>query len=179
MGGQGAPLVPRVDWLLLSHPTQTRAAQNIGGIANLNFLPPFGQNNQTQRQENGVIAFDTGPGNMLIDEAARLATNGTREFDHNGELSAQGHRNEDLLAEWLAEPYFQQKPPRTTGHELFGTQRATEYWKQATRRGPGPNAIVATFTAFPAHSIEQAYRPFLPVLPDEVIVSGGGHSIAH
>ena len=169
VGGQGAPLVTLADWLLLSHPTRTRAAQNIGGIANVTFLPPFGEN-----KENGVIAFDTGPGNMLIDEAARLATNGAWEYDHDGEFAAQGHVDESQLMEWLAEPYFQQKPPRTTGRELFGTQRATEYWKQATRRGLGPNDIVATFTALTAHSIEQAYRTFLPVFPDEVIVSGGG-----
>ena len=174
VGGQGAPLVPLADWLLLSHPTQTRAAQNIGGIANVTFLPAFGEDNETQRNENGVIAFDTGPGNMLIDEAARLATNGAWEYDHDGELAAQGHVDESLLSEWLKEQYFQQKPPRTTGRELFGTQRAMEYWKQATGRGLGPNAIVATFTALTAHSIEQAYRTFLPVFPDEVIVSGGG-----
>ena len=84
VGGQGAPLVPLADWLLLSHPTRARAAQNIGGIANVTFLPAFGENNETQRKENGVIAFDTGPGNMLIDEAARLATNGAWEYDHNG-----------------------------------------------------------------------------------------------
>ena len=81
---------------------------------------------------------------------------------------------ENLLVEWLTEPYFQQKPPRTTGRELFGTQRAMEYWKQATGRGLGPKDIVATFTALTAHSIEQAYRTFLPAFPDEVIVSGGG-----
>jgi len=174
VGGQGAPLVPLADWLLLSHPTRTRVAQNIGGIANVTFLPPFGENNETQRKENGVIAFDTGPGNMLIDDAARLATNGAWEFDHNGELAAQGHVDAGLLTVWLAESYFQQKPPRTTGRELFGAQRATEYWKQAIERGLGPNDIVATFTALTARSIEQAYRTFLPAFPDEVIVSGGG-----
>ena len=174
VGGQGAPLVPLADWLLLSHPTRTRAAQNIGGIANVTFLPPFGQNKETQRRENGVIAFDTGPGNLLIEEAARLATNGAWKYDHDGELAAQGHVEENLLVEWLAEPYFQQKPPRTTGRELFGAQRAMEYWKQATGNGLGPNDIVATFTALTARSIEYAYRTFLPAFPDELIVSGGG-----
>jgi len=174
VGGQGAPLVPLADWLLLSHPTRTRATQNIGGIANVTFLPPFGQNKEPQRRENGVIAFDTGPGNMLIDEAARLATNGAWEYDHDGELAAQGHVEENLLVGWLAEPYFQQKPPRTTGRELFGVQRAMEYWKQATGNGLGPNDIVATFTALTARSIEYAYRTFLPAFPDELIVSGGG-----
>jgi anhydro-N-acetylmuramic acid kinase len=166
VGGQGAPLVPLADWLLFSHPTKIRAAQNIGGIANVTYIP--------SHKQNDVIAFDTGPGNMLIDEAARLATNGEWNYDHNGESAAQGHVDESLLAEWLREPYFQQKPPRTTGRELFGTQRALEYWNQATARGLGPNDIVATFTALTVRSIEHAYRTFLPAFPDEVIVSGGG-----
>ncbi len=120
------------------------------------------------------MAFDTGPGNMLIDEAARLATDGAWNYDHDGALAAQGHVDESLLSEWLAEPYFQQRPPRTTGRELFGTQRAAEYWSQASRRGLSPNDIVATLTALTVRAIEHAYQTFLPAFPDEVIVSGGG-----
>jgi anhydro-N-acetylmuramic acid kinase len=168
VGGQGAPLVPLADWLLLSHPTKIRVAQNIGGIANVTYLPA------TTNSKNDVMAFDTGPGNMLIDEAARLATNGIWKYDHDGELAAQGSVDESLLAEWMMEPYFQQKPPRTTGRELFGTQYATKYWSQAISHGLGPNDIVATVTALTARSIEHAYRTFLPTFPDEVIVSGGG-----
>jgi anhydro-N-acetylmuramic acid kinase len=168
VGGQGAPLVPLADWLLLSHPTKIRAAQNIGGIANITYLPA------TTASKKDVMAFDTGPGNMLIDEVARLATNSAWEYDHDGELAAQGHINENLLAEWLSEPYFQQKPPRTAGRELFGTQLAIEYWNQAIQRGLSPNDIVATITALTVRSIEHAYRTFLPTFPDEVIVSGGG-----
>jgi anhydro-N-acetylmuramic acid kinase len=167
-GGQGAPLVPLADWLLLSHPTKIRTAQNIGGIANVTYLPA------TTNSKKDAMAFDTGPGNMLIDEAARLVTDGAWNFDRDGALAAQGHVDESLLSEWLSEPYFQQKPPRTTGRELFGTQRAAEYWSQASQRGLGPNDIVATLTALTAHSVEQAYRKFLPSFPDEVIVSGGG-----
>ncbi len=169
VGGHGAPLVPLADCLLLSHPTRIRAAQNIGGIANVTFLPPLDTN-----KAGSVIAFDTGPGNMLIDEAARLATNGEWNYDHNGEFAAQGRVDEDLLAQWLAEPYFKQRPPRTTGRELFGTQRAAGYWSQGVQRGLNPNDIVATFTALTAYSIEHAYRTFLPAFPDEVIISGGG-----
>jgi anhydro-N-acetylmuramic acid kinase len=184
-GGQGAPLVPLADWLLLSHPTQVRAAQNIGGIANVTFLPPvYATETRSTQRENGVygssgsnggvMAFDTGPGNMLIDEAARLATDGAWEYDHEGELASQGQVDEGLLTEWLAEPYFQQKPPRTTGRERFGTQRAAEYWSEAIRRGLSPTDIVATLTALTTRSIEHAYRTFLPAYPDEVLISGGG-----
>ncbi len=193
-GGQGAPLVPLADWLLLSHPTKIRAAQNIGGIANVTYLPPTGKNFEPQRprstqrkkqgflsalgglggSNNGVLAFDTGPGNMLIDEAARQSTAGRWDFDRDGSLASLGQVDETLLAEWLSDPYYQQKPPRTTGRELFGRQRAVAYWQQATSRGLTPNDIVATLTALTARSIEHAYRTFLPAYPEEVIVSGGG-----
>ncbi len=207
-GGQGAPLVPLADWLLLSHPTKIRAAQNIGGIANVTYLPPVSATESQRKtlghgkhglhgiprknsEENprssvqsvsknsfetalGVFAFDTGPGNMLIDEAARQATDGRWDYDRDGGLARNGQVDESLLAEWLSEPYYQQKPPRTTGRELFGRQRAIEYWSQATRRGLNPEDIVATLTALTVRSIEHAYRAFLPALPDEIIVSGGG-----
>jgi anhydro-N-acetylmuramic acid kinase len=166
-GGHGAPLVPLVDWILFSHPTLTRAAQNIGGIANVTFLSASGE------REN-VLAFDTGPGNMLIDEVVRLATNGAWNYDHEGSLASQGLVNESLLKDWLTDPFFDQSPPRTTGRELFGVQRATQYWLQAIEHGLNPNDIVATLTALTARSIEHAYRNFLPVFPEEVIISGGG-----
>jgi anhydro-N-acetylmuramic acid kinase len=189
VGGQGAPLVPLADWLLLSHPSKIRAIQNIGGIANVTFLPPVSLTHlpdvlsksravpwETRKTStsNGVMAFDTGPGNTLIDEAARLATNGASNYDHDGMLAWQGTVDAKLLVDWLAEPFFQQTPPRSTGRELFGTQRAAEHWSQASQRGLGPNDIVATLTALTARSIEHAYRTFLPTFPDEVIVSGGG-----
>jgi anhydro-N-acetylmuramic acid kinase len=172
-GGQGAPLVPLADWLLLSHPTKIRAAQNIGGIANVTFLPGS-SHSATQGLDHRVVAFDTGPGNMLIDEAARLATDGAQNYDRDGQLAAQGHVDESLLADWLTEPYFQQRPPRSTGRELFGVQRAAAYWSQARQRGLSPNDIVSTLTALTVRSIEHAYRTLLPAFPDEVIVSGGG-----
>ena len=87
-GGQGAPLVSLADWLLLSHPRKIRAAQNIGGIANVTFLPPSSLQ-APQNLDHPVVAFDTGPGNMLIDEAVRLATEGAQDYDHDGVLAAQ------------------------------------------------------------------------------------------
>jgi anhydro-N-acetylmuramic acid kinase len=166
-GGQGAPLVPFVDWLLFTHPHKSRVAQNIGGIGNLTYLPASGAPQQ-------VLAFDTGPGNMLMDEAARLATDGQWSYDRNGSLAAQGKIQPALLAQWLDEPYYRQKPPRSTGRELFGRQRAAEYWQQAQECGLTPPDILATLTALTAASIENAYRAYLPALPDEIILSGGG-----
>ncbi len=204
-GGQGAPLVAYVDALLFTHPTLVRVAQNIGGIANVTYLPPLSeQPSAISHQPSAVsgqpsasggvsstpstpssllpsslppslpIAFDTGPGNMLIDYAAGRATNGAWSYDRDGALAAAGRVDEALLAEWLADPYFRQRPPKTTGRERFGVQRGAQLWEQAAARGLAPADIVATLTAFTARSIAQAYRDFLPRFPDEVIVSGGG-----
>mgnify|MGYP000914696699 FL=1 len=182
-GGHGAPLVAYVDALLLTHPTLTRAAQNIGGIANVTYLSPqlsafSGQpipNPQSPITDSqSPFAFDTGPGNMLIDYAASRATDGALTFDRDGALAARGHVDKPLLCELLREPYLRQSPPKTTGRELFGAQFGARVWEQGIARGLTPEDIVATLTAFTAASIAQAYRDFLPTLPDEVIVSGGG-----
>ena len=166
-GGQGAPLVAYVDVLLLSHPTRRRAAQNIGGIANLTYLPALDV-------DEVPFAFDTGPGNMLIDDAAWRATDGEQRYDMDGKLAVQGKVNSTLLAQLMQEPYFAQRPPKTTGRERFGAQLGQEIWERATAQNMQPVDIVATVTAFTAASIEQAYRLYLPAFPDEVIVSGGG-----
>ena len=168
-GGQGAPLVAYVDALLFTHPHRIRLLQNIGGIANLTYLPP-----SASWPPPGVLAFDTGPGNALMDYAASRATDGSMTFDRDGVLAAQGHISQTLLDELLAEPYLRQPPPKTTGRELFGVQFGAQVWEKATTRGLAPNDIMATLTAFTAHSIARAYRDFLPQLPDEIIVSGGG-----
>lgn len=162
-GGQGAPLVPYLDQLLFAHPTLARAVQNIGGIANVTFLGL-----------GAVIAFDTGPGNMLMDYAAGRATGGAWTYDRDGALAAQGRVDAPLLAELMAEPYLKQPPPKTTGRELFGAQFGAGVWERGLSAGLAPCDIVATLTAFTARAIAQAYRDFLPRLPDEVIVSGGG-----
>jgi anhydro-N-acetylmuramic acid kinase len=181
-GGQGAPLVAYVDRLLFSHPALARALQNIGGIANVTYLTPNPglaatpppTPDEGPRQEWGEIAFDTGPGNMLIDYAACRATDGEWSFDRDGTLAAQGRVDMALLAELLSEPYLYHSPPKTTGRELFGVQYGARVWERAQQRGLAGADIVATLTAFTAGSIAQAYRDFLPRPPDEVIVSGGG-----
>jgi len=190
-GGQGAPLVAYVDVLLLSHPTRHRAVQNLGGIANVTYLPPLNvqpseNSEQTQNLAPPLLprplapllpcAFDTGPGNMLIDDAARRATDGMWTYDHDGVLAASGHVHAALLAELLADPYFQTPPPKTTGRERFGAPFSAQLWAQARQQGIRPADIVATVTALTATSIARAYRDFLPHFPDEVIVSGGGTS---
>jgi anhydro-N-acetylmuramic acid kinase len=169
VGGQGAPLVSYVDWLLLRHPALTRTVQNIGGIANVTYLPP-------DDDPAGVLAFDTGPGNMLIDDAARRATAGARTFDRDGKLAAQGQVDETLLGELLAHGHLAQPPPKTTGREQFGTSFGAEVWVRAEARGLEGRDILATVTAFTAASIEDAYHRFLPQMPDEVILGGGGAS---
>lgn len=167
-GGQGAPLVAYVDRLLLTHPTRTRAAQNIGGIANVTYLPALARTDQVP------FAFDTGPGNMLIDDAAGRASGGVLHFDRDGALAARGRVDEDLLGELLADAYFAQPPPKTTGRERFGEQLGAEIWRRALASGTEVSDVVATVTALTAESIARAYRDFLPEMPDQVIVSGGG-----
>jgi anhydro-N-acetylmuramic acid kinase len=169
VGGQGAPLVSYVDWLLLRHPARARAVQNIGGIANLTYLPPGDD-------PAGVLAFDTGPGNMLIDDAARRATAGRQAFDQDGALAARGRVDETLLNELMGHPYLALSPPKTTGREQFGAPFAAQVWARAEALGLAGEDVVATLTAFTAASIADAYRRFLPRLPAEVILGGGGAS---
>ncbi len=188
-GGQGAPLASFLDKLLFAHPTLTRALQNIGGIGNVTYLPPPPDPLPRPDGEGGVlpplpqrgmagvgaeIAFDTGPGNMLMDYAAARITGGAWEYDRGGALAAEGQVNAAFLAELMTEPYLHLPAPKTTGRELFGVQFGAQAWERAQGRGLNDHDIIATFTAFTARSIAQAYHDFLPRIPDEVIVSGGG-----
>jgi anhydro-N-acetylmuramic acid kinase len=167
-GGQGAPLVAYVDKLLLTDPVKIRAAQNIGGIANVTYLPPLSGG------LGEAFAFDTGPGNMLIDDAARRASAGRLQYDQDGRLAAAGKIHPGLLEELLQEPYLTRKPPKTTGRELFGAQLGRQIWEKAVRIGLLPEDTLATLTAYTAETIARAYHAFLPAQPEQVIVSGGG-----
>ena len=166
-GGQGAPLTSYADALLFRHPSLTRAVQNIGGIANVTFLPPLDD-------PTPIMAFDTGPGNMLIDDAAERITGGAWAYDRDGELAAQGKVSETLLLELMAHPFLAQEPPKTTGRETFGSQFGAEVWMRGQALGLRNEDIVATFTAFTASAIADAYRRFAPRLVDQVILGGGG-----
>lgn len=167
-GGQGAPLVAYVDVLLLTHPERIRAAQNIGGIANVTFLPP------PTHAELAPLAFDTGPGNLLLDAAAARATGGAWSYDRDGGLAAGGQEDAALLDELLSHPYFARRPPKSTGRELFSAAFMESLWERAIERGLGSSDILATAVALTVESIAAAYRDFLPIFPEEVVVSGGG-----
>jgi anhydro-N-acetylmuramic acid kinase len=124
-------------------------------------------------RRSSVVAFDTGPGNMLLDEAVRLLTDGAANFDRDGRMAAAGRVDEALLAEWLAHPFFQQPPPRSTGREQWGQAAARRYLAQAQARGLAPEEVVATLTALTARSIAEAYGRYLGRV-DEALVGGGG-----
>ncbi len=165
--GQGAPLVPFADYFLLRDRKLCRAIQNIGGIANVTYLPA----NCTLEQ---VIAFDTGPGNMVMDFLISQITNGKKTYDKNGMMASQGNVNKKLLEELLKNPFFQLKPPKTTGREEFGNRYSVKLLQIALRNKTSNEDILATATALTAGSIAHAYRRFLPTLPDEMILCGGG-----
>ncbi|TNJ66625.1 anhydro-N-acetylmuramic acid kinase [Paenibacillus hemerocallicola] len=169
VGGQGAPLVPYADFILFRDEKKGRILQNIGGIGNCAAIPAGGLPEQ-------IVAFDTGPGNMLIDQAVHTLSGGAKSYDAGGEWAAQGDADEAVVAEMMSHPYFAMQPPKTTGREVFGKAYAHQWIGRMRDKGLSDADIVATFTAFTAHSISQSYREFvLPVMPvEEVIVSGGG-----
>lgn len=164
LGGQGAPLVPYLDDALFASDEETRGLLNLGGIANLTVLP-------RGAGPGAVLAFDTGPANMLVDALAQRLFE--RPYDESGRLAAQGVPDETLLARLLAEDYFQREPPKSTGREQFGAA----YVAHLIAAGPtDPHDLLATATALTARSVHDAYTRFIgSVHPlDRLIVSGGG-----
>lgn len=162
-GGQGAPLVPYADRLLLAKPGRVVACQNIGGIANVTAIGPG---------QGDVIAFDTGPGNMMIDAAAARASGGKLRFDRGGRLAAAGTVDAAMLKTLLAHPFLRRRPPKSTGREEFGAVLLAPLLARVHTRRAAID-LVATLTAFTARSIADAYRRLLPPV-DECVVSGGG-----
>jgi len=169
-GGQGAPLVPLLDYVLFADAKRGRVLQNIGGIANLTAI-------SANARPAEVIAFDTGPGNMVIDALA-LELFG-KPFDRNGAIAARGCSIPAVLAAELRNPYFRIKPPRAAGREEFGREFAARFLAQCRQHSSRPEDAVATATALTAESIARAYRKFArPAMKSsgavDYILSGGG-----
>ena len=159
-GGQGAPLVPMVDYLLFRHRTRRRILLNIGGIANITVIPP------SARPED-VIAFDTGPGNMVIDALAAEFSQGKLTCDRGGKIAASGAVNASLLADLLADPYYRRKPPKSAGREQYGAEFVDRMKKS---RAPLRD-LVTTATVLTAATIAIGIGP---QPSGDLIVSGGG-----
>ena len=164
-GGDGAPLVPMTEYLLYRHPDYHRLLQNIGGIGNVTLLP-------CKASIEEISAFDTGPGNMMINDAMRFLYQ--RDFDRDGEVARSGRLIPELFKELQADPYLAQQPPKSTGREYFGAQYTLPLLERY--RAYDPEDLIHTLTRFSAYSIAESYRrfifPFYKI--DQVIVAGGG-----
>lgn len=163
-GGLGAPLVPYTEFLLYRSETEDVALQNIGGIGNVTLLPAG-----CALEE--VTAFDTGPGNMVMDALVMKITDGKLGYDDGGKLAATGKVIPELLSWMMEDPYIAKKPPKTTGREYFGK----EYVESLLARGDYPLIdVLATATAFTAHTIAESLKRFAPRMPARLVVGGGG-----
>lgn len=165
-GGKGAPLVPFVDYLLFRSDEFGRVALNIGGIANVTILPAGCTTDE-------VVAFDTGPGNMVIDQLASRFSGGEKRCDEGGELALEGEVNAELLAELLEDEYYTRKPPKTAGREQYGA----EFVERLIGKGLSEADTMATATMLTAATIAEGVYSFGDAEEGgigEVIVSGGG-----
>jgi anhydro-N-acetylmuramic acid kinase len=168
-GGQGAPLVPYADYLLYGHPKFGRVSLNFGGIANITVLPANAKPSQ-------VFAFDTGPGNMLIDALVHHFSHGRRRFDENARLASQGRSLPGILDELMRDPYLKLAPPKSTGREYYGHAYVQKLLAIGRRHRAKPADLIRAATIFAALSVVDALHRF--VLPrtkiHQLIVSGGG-----
>jgi anhydro-N-acetylmuramic acid kinase len=168
-GGEGAPLVPYADFILFGKDGIGRAVQNIGGIANVTFLPAGCSINE-------IIAFDNGPGNMIIDRFAEIITEGKLKYDKDGELASKGKLNQDLLERLCSHPYLSIPPPKSTGREDFGIQFSDNLYEELKRDNVDFLDTITTVTVFTAKSISDSYRKYIQpsYKLSEVVMSGGG-----
>lgn len=166
-GGQGAPLVPYSEYLIYRSEKENVALQNIGGIGNITFLPAAGELSDT-------IAFDTGPGNMLMDAMVSKMTGGTQRFDEGGKISGQYKVNKTLLESLMQDPYLTKVPPKTTGREYYGEQFLENCLQEARVLGVSEGDVLRTLTRYTAETIAYAVKNFLPQVPDCLIIGGGG-----
>lgn len=164
-GGQGAPLVPYSEVILYRDPSKNRLLQNIGGIGNVTVIP-------SQQSDQNVIAFDTGPGNMVMDEVCQRLFQ--LPYDQNGEIAKQGRVVDEILTYCMSHPFLKMNPPKSTGREQFGEKFVSELLKRYEKHSK--ENILTTVTMFTANSIVHHYKEF--ILPyyeiDEVILGGGG-----
>ncbi|KXY78169.1 anhydro-N-acetylmuramic acid kinase [Bacillus anthracis] len=164
-GGQGAPLVPYSEVILYRDPSKNRLLQNIGGIGNVTVIP-------SQKSDQNVVAFDTGPGNMIIDEVCQRLFQ--LPYDQNGEIAEQGEVIDEILTYCMNHPFLKMNPPKSTGREQFGEEFVSQLLKRYEKHSK--ENIVTTVTMFTASSIVHHYKEF--ILPyyeiDEVILGGGG-----
>lgn len=164
-GGQGAPLVPYSEVILYRDPSKNRLLQNIGGIGNVTVIP-------SQKSDQNVIAFDTGPGNMIIDEVCQRLFQ--LPYDQNGEIAEQGEVVDEILTYCMNHPFLKMNPPKSTGREQFGEEFVSQLLKRYEKYSK--ENILTTVTMFTASSIVHHYKEF--ILPyyeiDEVILGGGG-----
>jgi anhydro-N-acetylmuramic acid kinase len=168
-GGEGAPLVPYAHYALFRHPSRSVAVHNIGGIANLTYLP-------AGKGAESLLAFDSGPGNMVIDGVVQAVSRGKKLYDHNGQLARAGTVHTGLLQDLLRHPYFVRRPPKSTGREEFGEPFIRNFLQRASRLHLSPADQVATVTMLTVESMARAYSHFvLPRGPlHEVLLTGGG-----
>jgi anhydro-N-acetylmuramic acid kinase len=185
VGGQGAPLVPAVDVCLLTHPTCDRCIQNIGGIGNVAYLPAACKRDPTlstpsnhaashASSDASIYGWDTGPGNTLLDLAVQQLSQGAQSYDQDGAWAASGTPCQALVQRWLQYPFFQQRPPKSTGREEFGLGYLHQCLETAAPYHLSPADLLATLTELTAVSIVQSYRQFLSTMPDQVLLCGGG-----
>ena len=166
-GGLGAPLVPYVEYLLYRKEDKTVALQNIGGIGNVTILPK----NCTLNQ---VTAFDTGPGNMLIDAFISKMTKGLHTYDNGGRTAAQGKIDNSLLEFLMQDPYLKLAPPKNSGREYYGREYLNRICNYAAKHRISDKDCLRTITRFTAQSIAYGLMHFAPEVPEELIIGGGG-----
>ena len=166
-GGQGAPLVPYTEFLLYRDPDATVGLQNLGGIGNLTILPRGGALEDT-------YAFDTGPGNMVMDQLVFRLTEGAQDYDRGGELAARGKASPELLAFLLDDPFLRQAPPKTSGREVYGAAYVDRLQARARALGVAPLDALATATRFTAECVRVAIEAHCAHRPEKLIVGGGG-----
>ncbi len=174
-GGHGAPLVPAIDRCLLAHPTLSRCVQNIGGIGNVAYLPARETHSNPNAQDfPASLGWDTGPGNMLLDLAVQYLSGQALSYDQDGAWAAQGKPCEPLVEQWLQQDFFWQAPPKSTGREHFGQAYLLQCLEDAAAYDLSAADLLATLTDLTAVSIAHSYQTFLPQMPDQVLLCGGG-----